>query len=124
MNEFDLWVNQASAGYLLRTHSRWDFIEDLLQGGSWREVRYRKTPDCPFRLSAWRFDFGVDPESFRKLMDEGRVIALFCKESNGDPVIFRHPIASYRQTRGNHSRYACLYVLDEVAPGRVKKMER
>lgn len=123
MNEFDQWVNQASAGYLLRTHGRHDYVKDLLEGGSWREVRYRKTQGNPFRLSAWRFDFGVDPESFRKRMEEGRVVALFCKESGGDPVISRHPIASYKQSRGNSTRYACLYVLDEVAPGRLKNAE-
>lgn len=116
--EFDRWVSQASARYILQTHGRRDFVQDILEGGSWKEVRYKRTPEQPFRLSTYRFDFGVDPEPFRKLMEDGRVLVLFCRDSSGDPVISSHPFASYKQTCGKRFRYACLYALDEVAPGR------
>lgn len=114
--EFDLWVSQASARYILQTHGRRDFVRDILEGGCWKELRYRRTPEHMFQLSAYRFDFGVSPGLFWKLMENGRVVALFCRESAGDPVISSHPFASYKQTCGKKSRYACLYVLDEVAP--------
>ena len=122
--EIDLWADQSSAWYLLRTHGRQDLVEDLLQSGSWREFSYRRTPTPPFRLSAWRFDFGLDPAPFRDLMEKGRIVALFCKESSGDPLIASHPIAAYKQENRNKIRYACLYVLDEVAPGRIWRAKR
>ena len=120
-NGLNLWVEQATAFYLLRKHGRKDFVNDLLQGGSWKEFTYRRLSKNPFRLAAYRFDFGTDPEPFLRLMQEGRVTALFCEKAGGDPLISRHPIASYRQVGGRCSRYACLYVLDEVAPGRWRK---
>lgn len=64
-----------------------------------------------WRYVCYRFDFGCNPERFRLLMEQKMIIALPCPTRDGDPLIHKGPIVSYRNKNGE---YLCFYVGEEV----------
>lgn len=94
---------------LVQTKARFDAVKALASNNIWTEF---KTPDGNrWRYVCYRFDFGCNPEFFRLLMEQKKVFALPCPARDGDPLIHKGPIVSYRNRKGE---YLCFYVTEEV----------
>ena len=108
-DEIDQATHDMLVSLLVQTNARFDAVEALAANNTWVDF---KTPDgTRWRYVCYRFDFGCNPERFRLLMEQKMIIALPCPTRDGDPLIHKGPIVSYRNKNGE---YLCFYVGEEV----------